>query len=86
MEPESRAQLSLPLKLMVVGVLYFAEGIPFGFLITSVNAYMSGQGVPPEQIGILSLLGLAWSLKFFWTPWLTATASGPAGSWPPSRS
>jgi PAT family beta-lactamase induction signal transducer AmpG len=52
----------------VVGVLYFAEGIPFGFIITSVNAYMSGQGVPPEQIGILSLLGLAWSLKFFWSP------------------
>ena len=40
-------RLSLPLKLLVVGVLYFAEGIPFGFIITSVNAYMSGHGVPP---------------------------------------
>lgn len=60
--------LSTRMKLLVVFVLYFAEGIPFGFIITSVNAYMSGQGVPPEQIGILSLLGLAWSLKFFWSP------------------
>jgi MFS transporter, PAT family, beta-lactamase induction signal transducer AmpG len=56
------------MKLVVVGVLYFAEGIPFGFIITSVNAYLSGQGVPPEQIGILSLLSLPWSLKFFWSP------------------
>jgi PAT family beta-lactamase induction signal transducer AmpG len=56
------------MKLVVVGILYFAEGIPFGFIITSVNAYLSGQGVPPEQIGILSLLSLPWSLKFFWSP------------------
>jgi len=56
------------MKLVVVGVLYFAEGIPFGFIITSVNAYLSGLGVPPEQIGILSLLSLPWSLKFFWSP------------------
>jgi PAT family beta-lactamase induction signal transducer AmpG len=64
----SHSYLSLTLKLVVVGVLYFAEGIPFGFIITSVNAYLSGQGVPPEQIGILSLLSLPWSLKFFWSP------------------
>ncbi len=65
---QPRTTLPLSLKLLVIGVLYFAEGIPFGFIITSVNAYMSGQGVPPEQIGVLSLLGLAWSLKFFWSP------------------
>ena len=69
-EPNSppHSHLSLTLKLVVVGVLYFAEGIPFGFIITSVNAYLSGMGVPPEQIGILSLLSLPWSLKFFWSP------------------
>jgi PAT family beta-lactamase induction signal transducer AmpG len=68
MSDRPAVHLSTFLKMLVVFVLYFAEGIPFGFLITSVNAYMSGQGVPPEQIGILSLLGLAWSLKFFWSP------------------
>lgn len=68
MPDQPYTHLSTRLKLVVVFVLYFAEGIPFGFIITSVNAYMSGQGVPPEQIGILSLLGLAWSLKFFWSP------------------
>jgi PAT family beta-lactamase induction signal transducer AmpG len=67
-EPAPCPSLSLTLKLVMVGVLYFAEGIPFGFIITSVNAYLSGRGVPPEQIGILSLLSLPWSLKFFWSP------------------
>ena len=67
-EPTSSPRLSLTMKLVVVGVLYFAEGIPFGFIITSVNAYLSGRGVAPEQIGILSLLSLPWSLKFFWSP------------------
>jgi len=67
-EPAPSSHLSLPLKLVVVGILYFAEGIPFGFMITSINAYLSGQGVPPEQIGVLSLLSLPWSLKFFWSP------------------
>ena len=28
------ANLSRSLKFLVVGVLYFAEGIPFGFIIT----------------------------------------------------
>jgi PAT family beta-lactamase induction signal transducer AmpG len=68
MPDQPRPPLSTRVKLLVVFVLYFAEGVPFGFIITSANAYLSGQGVPPEQIGILSLLGLAWSLKFFWSP------------------
>ncbi|MFZ5448492.1 MAG: MFS transporter [Thermodesulfobacteriota bacterium] len=60
--------LSRSLKFLVVGVLYFAEGVPFGFINTTLSFYMRGQGVPLEQIGVLSLLGLAWSLKFFWSP------------------
>jgi PAT family beta-lactamase induction signal transducer AmpG len=79
MPDQPHSHLSTRLKLLVVFVLYFAEGIPFGFIITSVNAYMSGQGVPPEQIGILSLLGLAWSLKFFWSP--LVDRYGPRSNW-----
>ena len=78
MPAQSPANLSRSLKFLVVVVLYFAEGMPFGFIITSMNAYMAGQGVPPEQIGILSLLGLAWSLKFFWSPLVDLTGSRAA--------
>jgi PAT family beta-lactamase induction signal transducer AmpG len=73
------ANLSLPLKLLVVGVLYVAEGIPFGFINTTLSFYMRGQGVPLEHIGILSLLGLAWSLKFFWSP--LADRFGSRAAW-----
>lgn len=61
-------QLSLPLKLLVVGVLYFAEGAPYGFVVTTLSFYLRGQGVALEQIGLLSLLGLAWSFKLLWSP------------------
>ena len=60
--------LSFPLKLLVVGVLYFSEGVPYGFVVTTLAFYLRGQGVPLEQIGILSLLGLAWSFKILWSP------------------
>ncbi|MBM4274937.1 MAG: AmpG family muropeptide MFS transporter [Deltaproteobacteria bacterium] len=79
MKPQSHPQLSLPLKLLVVGVLYFAEGIPFGFVYTTLSFYMRGQGVPLEDIGILSLLGLAWSFKFFWSP--LADRFGSRAAW-----
>jgi len=79
MTQESSPALSTRLKLLVVFVLYFAEGIPFGFINTTLSFYLRGQGVPLEQIGILSLLGLAWSLKFFWAP--LADRFGSRAAW-----
>ena len=60
--------MSFTLKLVVVGVLYFAEGVPYGFVISTLSFYLRGQGVPLEHIGFLSLLGLAWSFKILWSP------------------
>lgn len=66
--PLKPRELSLPVKLLVVGVLYFAEGIPYGFVVTTLSFFLRTQGVPLEQIGLLSLLGLAWSFKLLWSP------------------
>ena len=52
----------------MVGALYFAEGIPYGFINITLSVYFRTQGMPLEQIGFLSILGLAWSLKLFWAP------------------
>lgn len=68
MQNASGRKLSLPLKLLVVGVLYFAEGVPYGFVVTTLSFFLRAQGVPLEQIGLLSLLGLAWSFKLLWSP------------------
>ncbi|OPX19082.1 MAG: hypothetical protein BZ151_11105 [Desulfobacca sp. 4484_104] len=55
-------------KLLVVAVLYFAEGVPYGFINIALSVYFRTQGMPLEQIGFLSILGLAWSLKVLWSP------------------
>jgi PAT family beta-lactamase induction signal transducer AmpG len=73
------ASLSRSLKFFVVFVLYFAEGVPFGFVYTTLSYYLRSRGVPLEQIGILSLLGLAWSLKVLWSP--LADRFGSRAAW-----
>ena len=55
-------------KLFWVGVLYFAEGFPLGVFYEIFPVYFRQQGVDLRQIGVLSLLGLAWTLKFLWAP------------------
>ena len=65
---ESSPELSFTLKLVVVGVLYFSEGVPYGFVLSTLSFFLRGQGVPLEHIGFLSLLGLAWSFKILWSP------------------
>ena len=79
MPAQPPANLSRNLKLLVVFVLYFAEGVPFGFVYTTLAYYLRSRGVPLEQIGILSLLGLAWSLKVLWSP--LADRFGTRAAW-----
>lgn len=75
----SGPSLSSRMKMLVVFVLYFAEGVPFGFVYTTLSYYLRSRGVPLEQIGILSLLGLAWSLKVLWSP--LADRFGTRAAW-----
>lgn len=63
----ARTQL-LKSKLFWVGVLYFSEGFPLGVFYEIFPVYFRQQGVELRQIGVLSLLGLAWTLKFLWAP------------------
>lgn len=55
-------------KLFWVGVLYFAEGFPFGVFYDVLPVYFRQMGVDLRDIGFLSLLGLAWTVKFLWAP------------------
>jgi len=71
--------LSLRRKLWVVGLLYFAEGVPYGFINITLAVYCRSQGMPLIQIGFLSILGLAWSLKILWAP--LVDRFGPRTAW-----
>lgn len=55
-------------KLFWVAVLYFAEGFPLGVFYDVLPVYFRTAGVDLSEIGVLSLLGLAWTLKFLWAP------------------
>jgi len=55
-------------RLFWVGILYFAQGFPFGVFYDVLPVYFRQQGVDLREIGLLSLLGLAWTIKFLWAP------------------
>jgi PAT family beta-lactamase induction signal transducer AmpG len=55
-------------KFFWVALLYFAEGFPLGIFYEIFPVYFRQQGVELRSIGTLSLLGLAWTLKFLWAP------------------
>jgi PAT family beta-lactamase induction signal transducer AmpG len=55
-------------KFFWIAVLYFAEGFPLGVFYEIFPVYFRQQGVDLRNIGALSLLGLAWTLKFLWAP------------------
>ncbi len=51
-----------------VAVLYFLQGFPFAWVKDVLPVYLRMQGVSLVEIGLLSLLGLPWTLKFLWAP------------------
>lgn len=55
-------------KLMWVALLYFAEGFPFGLLFDAFPVYFRMHGMSLTEIGLLSVVGLPWTLKFLWAP------------------
>jgi len=55
-----------------VGLLYFSEGLPLGLFYDLFPVHMRQAGVSPSEIGLLSLLGLAWTVKFLWAPLIDA--------------
>ena len=66
--PVENATPLLKSKLFWVGLLYFSEGFPLGVFYEIFPVYFRQQGVELRQIGVLSLLGLSWTLKFLWAP------------------
>jgi len=60
--------LSTRTKYAVVALLYFSEGLPFGLINNALSVYFRVKGISLEEIGLLSLLGLAWSFKILWAP------------------
>jgi len=60
--------MSTRTKLFWIAVLYFGEGFPFGIINDALPVYFRVHGLRLADIGLLSLVGLPWTLKFLWAP------------------
>lgn len=49
---------------------YFAEGFPFTLIRTVSSVFFRIKNVSLESIGLTSLYGLPWVLKFLWAPYI----------------
>jgi len=61
----ARTRFAIP---ALAAILYFSEGFPYGVVEKTLNIYLSALKVPLSTIGLLSTIGIAWSLKLFWAP------------------
>ena len=71
-------------KIAVLGALYFAQGLPFGFQATALPAYLRASGASLTGIGFSSALALPWMLKVLWAPLVDrfgSTRFGRRRSW-----
>jgi MFS transporter, PAT family, beta-lactamase induction signal transducer AmpG len=55
-------------RIAVVLLLGFASGLPLALTAGTLQAWMATAGVDIRTIGILSLAGLPYTLKFLWAP------------------
>ncbi len=55
-------------RLLVVGLLGFASGLPLALSGQALQAWMTVEGLDLAAIGFLSLVGLPYTFKFLWAP------------------
>ncbi|OYV72117.1 MAG: permease, partial [Acidithiobacillus ferrivorans] len=54
---------------------YFAEGLPFSLVQQVSVQFFTAAGASLQVIGLLSLFGLPWNIKFAWSPLLDLFAN-----------
>ena len=57
-------------RIGTVALLGFASGLPLALTGGTLQAWMTVEGVDLKTIGVFSLVGLPYALKFFWAPLL----------------
>jgi len=59
-----------PRTLLTLILLGFASGLPLYLTGSTLKAWMTKEGVDLKTIGVFSLVGLPYSLKFLWAPFM----------------
>lgn len=64
---ESRRRLAL-WKVALLSVLYFVQGLPFGFFLFTFPLYLRDRQFSLAKITFISVVNLPWLIKFLWAP------------------
>lgn len=75
----STNQATLTWRLLLLSCLYFSQGLPFGFFSQALPPLLREYGVDLEKIGLISLIGVPWALKFLWAPYVDQMGSSKLG-------
>ncbi len=57
-------------RLLAVTLLGFSSGLPLAISRGTLEALLASAGIDLRTIGFMTLLGLPYSIKFLWAPWL----------------
>jgi MFS transporter, PAT family, beta-lactamase induction signal transducer AmpG len=57
-------------RMLVTFIMGFSSGLPLLLTISVLQAWMTDEGVDLTVIGMMALVGLPYSLKFLWAPFL----------------
>jgi len=52
------------------GTTYFAEGLPYSIVRQISSVFFKDHNATLQAIGLTSLYGLPWTLKFLWAPFI----------------
>lgn len=66
-------------KYLLLGGLYFSQGLPFGFFTQALPTWLAQQGASPQKVGLSTLLALPWATKLLWSPLIDRYQHGPWG-------
>ena len=55
-------------KYWMLAILYFVQGLPYGFQLNALPVYLRAEGVSLAGIGMAGALSLPWILKVIWGP------------------
>jgi MFS transporter, PAT family, beta-lactamase induction signal transducer AmpG len=68
------------LRFLFFGVLYLAQGIPWGFITGGYKVFLIDRGLTNEELGaVMQVAYLPWSFKVLFGPLLDRYRGGPAG-------
>ena len=54
----------------LLGALYIAQGLPFGFFTLALPSILRASGLSLTAISALGFLSLPWAVKFLWAPYV----------------